>query len=99
MPYLVEAQREELERHGGLNDLINYTNSMSLKNLVGTINYVVFKIVKQWLKNDLGLTSKRKNYFALCAILGTVICCALELYRRVVAPYEDDKIVENGEVE
>lgn len=30
--------------------------------------------------------------------LGVLRCCQLELYRRMVAPYEDKKIQENGDV-
>jgi len=32
------------------------------------------------------------------AIIGALECAKLELYRRVAAPYEDDKIAENGDV-
>ena len=34
----------------------------------------------------------------LNAIIGALECAKLELYRRVAAPYEDDKIIENGDV-
>lgn len=32
------------------------------------------------------------------AITGVVRCCQMELYRRVAVPYEEKKIVENGDV-
>lgn len=31
-------------------------------------------------------------------IIGALECAKLEMYRRMVAPYEDQKIVENGDV-
>lgn len=31
-------------------------------------------------------------------VLGMLECCKMELYRRHVAPYEDEKIIENGDV-
>jgi len=37
--------------------------------------------------------------FLKCAtVMGALICVALELYRRVIAPYEDRKREENGDV-
>ena len=34
----------------------------------------------------------------LIPLIGVLECAKLELYRRVAAPYEDDKIDENGDV-
>ena len=31
-------------------------------------------------------------------VVGAVRCCQLELYRRVISPYEETKIRENGDV-
>ena len=31
-------------------------------------------------------------------IIGALECAKLEMYRRMVAPYEDKKIIENGDV-
>jgi hypothetical protein len=31
-------------------------------------------------------------------VIGALECCKLELYRRMVAPYENTKIKENGDV-
>jgi hypothetical protein len=31
-------------------------------------------------------------------MIGALECCKLELYRMMAAPYEDDKIAENGGV-
>ena len=31
-------------------------------------------------------------------VIGALECCKLEFYRRAVAPYEDKKIIENGDV-
>lgn len=39
-----------------------------------------------------------KNYQAFNDIIGALEGCKLELYRRKVAPYEDIKIEENGDV-
>ena len=39
-----------------------------------------------------------QNYQAFNDIIGALEGCKLELYRRKVAPYEDKKIEENGDV-
>ncbi len=39
-----------------------------------------------------------QNYQAFNDIIGALEGCKLELYRRKVAPYEDAKIIENGDV-
>lgn len=39
-----------------------------------------------------------KNYKSLNAAIGVLECCKLELYRRVVVPYEDQKNWDNGDV-
>ena len=39
-----------------------------------------------------------KKFLTCCIIMGALICTMFEFYRRVVAPYEDTKIKENGDV-
>ena len=39
-----------------------------------------------------------KSYASYNAVIGVLECIKLELYRRMVAPYEDKKIKENGDV-
>lgn len=39
-----------------------------------------------------------KRFFSVCEVMGALACCALEFYRRVIAPYEDEKIRSNGDV-
>lgn len=39
-----------------------------------------------------------KRFFSVCEVMGALTCCALEFYRRIIAPYEDKKIQENGDV-
>lgn len=39
------------------------------------------------------------NYNAYNSAIGVLECCKLELYRRAVAPYEDEAIKKNGDLE
>lgn len=58
----------------------------------GQLNYVFTTLANQyWRENG-------NNYQAFNDIIGALEGCKLELYRRRVAPYEDKKIEENGDV-
>jgi hypothetical protein len=58
---------------------------------VGALNYAVTRLVLSFL-------GARPNYARFNAVIGVLECAKLELYRRAVAPYEDKKIAENGDV-
>lgn len=55
----------------------------------GCLNYTISSIINELYG---------RSYVELNAAIGVLECCKLELYRRVVAPYEDTKITENGDV-
>lgn len=57
----------------------------------GELNYLFTKIIDIYL-------SFGKNYQRMNDVIGALEGCKLEFYRRVVAPYEDTKIEENGDV-
>ena len=38
------------------------------------------------------------SYSKLNEVIGVLECMKLELYRRIMAPYEDKKLITNGEV-
>ena len=44
------------------------------------------------------LDRKGTNYQYYNDVIGALECCKLEMYRRAIAPYEDTKIAENGDV-
>lgn len=92
MPYLEEGDKYEVDAHG-LNQLLEYCIRLELKYFAGVLNYIIFKIVRRWIKQN------GRKYFCFATIVGTMICSVLEIYRRLIAPYEDTKIAENGDVE
>lgn len=59
---------------------------------VGELNYAITKLVHRFLRDDC------ESYTAYNAAIGVLECAKLELYRRIVAPYEDSKCNENGDV-
>lgn len=56
----------------------------------GDLNYVLFKFCKKYV------TLSYNNYKNYC---GELRQCATEIERRIIAKYEDLKILENGDVE
>lgn len=58
----------------------------------GELNYVFTAMANEYLFR------KGKNYQNINDILGALEGAKLEFYRRVAAPYEDKKIIENGDV-
>ena len=90
MPYLEQEDKKKFDPHFA--GALTYLQKLDIKDFVGHLNYMVFKTVKFWIKRN------GKKYFIFAAVIGTMICCVLEIYRRLVAPYEDKKIKENGDV-
>jgi hypothetical protein len=58
----------------------------------GELNYQITQIVLGYLNEQTA------NYDTLNAIVGALESAKAEFQRRVVAPYEDRKIEENGDV-
>lgn len=56
----------------------------------GELNYRVTTMVDDWL-------GEAPGYERLNAAIGVLDCAKMELYRRVLAPYEDLKLEENGD--
>lgn len=59
---------------------------------IGDINYIITLLLHRWLLHN------KMSYASLNALIGVLECAKLELYRMVVAPYEDQKRAENGSV-
>jgi hypothetical protein len=56
----------------------------------GEFNYTVTSIAHRFIK------AHKCRYMTLARVIGGLICVVLELYRRIAAPYEDEKIEQNG---
>jgi hypothetical protein len=83
MPYIKQEYRPEL------NDKINDLTMVIINP--GELCYVIYKIL-----ND--LTKENKCFETMSSLISEVECAKLEFYRRIVSPYEDEKIKENGDV-
>ena len=58
----------------------------------GQLNYIITRLCHNWI------FKVGKRYTRLNQVMGVLDCAAKEFYRTVVAPYEDEKIVDNGTV-
>jgi len=89
MPYIKKEDRIKYENVlNSLRTIFEYHDEIE----VGEFNYLVSSAISQLLK-DKGLNYKNCN-----GVIGSLECVKLELYRKVIAPYEDEKITENGDV-
>jgi len=59
----------------------------------GELNYAITCIILEYLNNN-----RPNSYALLNKIIGVLECIKQEFYRRMVIPYEEKKIEENGEV-
>jgi len=58
----------------------------------GDLNYILTRVCLEYIDN------KGTNYQIYNDVIGALECCKLEMYRRAVSPYEDQKIQINGDV-
>lgn len=84
MPYIVSSRREKMDPH--LEELANLVKSG------GEINYCIFKLASLLIER---MGESYDNY-SMCG--SSMEHAKLEWYRRRVAPYEDRKIKENGDI-
>jgi len=82
MPYIKKERRNELV------SIVALMESLGVK-VDGDLNYLLFKFCKYHIKPSYN------NYKNFC---GELRQCATEIERRILAPYEDNKIKLNGDV-
>lgn len=63
----------------------------------GELNYAITVLVDAYVKRSADAAG-RVRYAHLNEAIGVLECAKLELYRRVAAPYEDEKMAESGDV-
>jgi|TARA_B100000287_G_scaffold320009_1_gene303872 hypothetical protein len=94
MPYIKENARLELDGCiDNMVDCLTHGNSVSNEEfaiLLGEINYTFSRI----LAKSMGETS----YSKIAMATGVLENIKQEFYRRIAASYEDEKIVENGDI-
>jgi uncharacterized protein DUF6899 len=87
MPYLTQDDRLKFNRL-----LIELGEQLQTS---GELNYCIARLTMEFLKKIRG---PQVTYHDLSRIHGVLQDVANEYYRKVMAPYEDNKEKENGEV-
>jgi len=86
MPYIDQKSRAKFKAV-----MFPFLVSAELNKLTaGELNYLFTRIIDRQLDNA--------NYARYNEIIGALECCKLELYRRMIVPYEDKKKKENCDV-
>jgi hypothetical protein len=84
MPYVSHEARARLD-------------AGALPENAGELNYALTRLVDAFLVGR-AREAGRVRYAHLNEAVGVLECAKLELYRRIAAPYEDDKRGETGDV-
>lgn len=84
MPYIKQHMRDLIDIH-------KKDGCFHVAEHSGELNYMITVILKDYLGEYL-------NYDRINAAIGALECAKLELYRRIAAPYEDEKMKDNGDV-
>ena len=87
MPYIKHQDRHQIDEL--IKPLIAHLGSLPIDDQDGALNYAVTKVLKQLYE---------PKYFNYNRAMGVLSSIQAEYYRRDVAPYEDKKIIENGDV-
>jgi len=85
MPYISEESKEKVDR--GLVAL-----QLSELECAGDLNYAIHQVIAKYIQ------SNNVSYQTYNDIVGVLDCAKMEIYRRLVAKYEDAKVEENGDV-
>ncbi len=90
MPYTPQERRQELyPLISKVAGEIQAAVESGIGKRGGEVNFVICSLVDMLYD---------RNYTELSAAISDVECAKLEIYRRLLAPYEDVKILENGDV-
>ena len=92
MPYIKQEDRKKFSQGGCEHfdtpmDYIAYISQNA-----GDLNYAFSTVLNSYI------SKKGESYATYNEIVGVLECIKLELYRRHISPYEDKKILENGDV-
>ena len=87
MPYIKKEDRGQY--NGYIKNISNMVNKLPKDAKSGHLNYIITKLL------HMTIPIRYNDYNNL---IGMLECAKMELYRRKIAPYEDIKIEQNGDV-
>jgi hypothetical protein len=86
MPYLTSKNRGKVDR------AVQNEGILWVPTNAGDLNYFIACAIDNYIR------ANGKKYATLNEMIGALECAKLEIYRMLVAPYEDKKSEENGPV-
>jgi len=91
MPYVSPDEKKVVDPV--LNNLIDAISDVDLDYEPGLLNYVLTKIIHNWLP-----PKDNMKYFYINEVIGVLRCCEVFLIETVLIPYEKTKMKENGNI-
>ena len=88
MPYIDKDSRDKLD--SVISELAFTIANEDLT--AGDLNYIITSILHMYIRE------KGLRYGNINTVVGVLDCAKMELYRKLAAPYEDEKINENGDM-
>jgi len=88
MPYIGQKDREELD-----DPIRNLAGYLAGNGYEGRLNYTISTLL------TLLVQAQGKRYATMNALIGVLESAKQEFYRKAVAPYEDEKIEQNGDLD
>jgi len=85
MPYIKTSDRDRLDY------VTDVVHTVGIKD-AGELNYLITQLCIAYMHDN------GKRYQKINDVVGALEGAKMEFYRRYAAPYEDDKINENGDV-
>ena len=84
MPYISREARKDVQ------SIIDSVNAVDFE--IGVLNYIITKFCLYYIKHH------KASYQTYNDVIGVLECAKMEMYRRMVVPYETKKRNEHGEV-
>ena len=86
MPYISQDERKMIK--DDISKILVYVDEYTTTEM---LNYIISVICHAACEG-------REQYSRFNEIIGVLECCKQEFYRKVITPYEDKKIQENGDL-
>lgn len=85
MPYIEKDEREDLEKFSGACG-------------VGELTFEVTSLVSDYLERRCAVTEAPLRFQMIADVIAALEATKLEMYRRIVSPFEECKRLTNGDV-
>jgi len=91
VPYIKQDHRKIIDEY--IDELVDQAGKIDgfESGKAGIFNYIVTRL-------GIAFVGENVRYAKLNEIIGAMECAKLEFYRKLAAPYEDEKIADNGDV-